>query len=173
MDHRSTTHSTPSSGASSTPATSVTTGDGDARSKAESELLYRSRCFVDALNTRSFKRFNQVVGPEHVDDNFTAHLDNQASSYSWTEFVDILHNAVEADPEYSVDIINQSVDLDEVAGCATVYIFIEVTGRPKEVRREDALVFQWRKADEIWTCYNHHAIRGASGIRINDFMRER
>lgn len=136
--------------------------------KTAAELQYRSRCFVEALNGRAFPRFEQYVGPEHIATDFTAHLDNQALAFDWPEFVSVLRDATEADPEYHASVINQSVDLDENTGKATVFMFIEVTGRPKSVRREDALVFEWRREGGTWMCYTHTAIRGASGVRIAD-----
>ena len=136
--------------------------------RTAAELQYRSRCFVEALNGRAFRQFNQIIGPEHIDSNFTAYLDNPALAFSWSEFVSTLCKATKADPEYYANIIKQSVDLDERAGRAVVFIIIEVTGRPKSVRREDALVFEWRKEGETWMCYEHTAIRGSSGIRLSD-----
>ena len=158
---------------SCTPSTTSTTcstphhfNSGDSYWKIAAELQYRSRCFVEALNGRAFGRFSQLVGPEHIDTNFTAYLDNSTLDLGWDEFVSVLRDAAEADPEYHADIINQSVDLDEREGHATVFMFIEVTGRPKSVRREDALVFEWKTLEGTWMCYGHTAIRGASGVRI-------
>lgn len=50
--------------------------------RAASELIHRSRRFVDAMNSRSFEGLSQMVGPAHIAANFTAHLDNPAFSLS-------------------------------------------------------------------------------------------
>ena len=136
-------------------------------SKAAAEVIYRSTRFVDALNSREFRKFIQMVGPEHIAGTFTAYLDNQALAFTWPEFVSTLHEAAKVDPDYRVSIIDQSVDLDDVAGHAVVFMFIEVTGRPATIKREDALVFEWQRQDGVWKCYGHTAIRGSSAIPLN------
>lgn len=141
---------------------------GDRFSKTAAELQYRSRCFVDALNGRAFRRFIQLVGPEHISKDFTAYLDNQSLAFSWPEFVAVLRNAAKADPEYHVNIVNQSVDLDERSGHAMVFMLVEIVGRPAGVRREDALIFEWKRERGRWMCYGHTAIRGSSTIRLAD-----
>jgi hypothetical protein len=135
-------------------------------SKAAAELIYRSTRFVDALNSREFRKFIQMVGPEHISGNFTAYLDNQALAFTWPEFVSTLHEAAKVDPDYRVGIIDQSVDLDDVAGHAVVFMFIEVTGRPTTIKREDALIFEWQRQGGVWKCYGHTAIRGSSAIPL-------
>ena len=137
-------------------------------SKAAAELLYRSRCFIDALNSRAFRKFMQMVGPEHIAGDFTAYLDNQALSFTWPQFVSTLHEAAKADPDYRVEIIDSSVDLDDISGHAVVFIFIEVTGRPSTIRREDALIFEWKRQRSVWQCYGHTAIRGSSAVPLKD-----
>jgi hypothetical protein len=107
-----------------------------------------------------------MVGPEHIAGDFTAYLDNQALSFTWPEFVSTMHEAVQVDPDYRVEIIDQSVDLDDVAGHAVVFMFIEVVGRPTTVRREDALVFEWKRQNDVWQCHGHTAIRGSSAIPL-------
>lgn len=118
---------TPTSLQRYTPSTTCSTprgyNIGDSYWKTAAELQYRSRCFVEALNGRAFPRFTQYVGPEHIATDFTAHLDNQALAFDWPEFVSVLRDAAEADPEYHAAIINQSVDLDEGAGHAVVFMF--------------------------------------------------
>ena len=158
----------PATGSSSTSSLQHTYITDDNYSKTAAELQYRSRCFVDALNHRAFRRFLQLVGSEHISPDFTAYLDNQALAFTWPEFVSVLRNAARADPDYHVTIINQSVDLDEQAGHAMVFIFIEITGRPASVRREDALVFEWKREGARWMCHGHTAIRGSGGIRLTD-----
>ena len=137
-------------------------------SKAAAELLYRSGRFIDALNSRAFRKFIQMIGPEHIAGDFTAYLDNQALSFTWPEFVSTLHDAAKADPDYRVEILDQSVDLDDISGHAVVFIFIEVTGRPSTIRREDALIFEWKRRNAVWQCYGHTAIRGSSAVPIKD-----
>ena len=153
---------------STTCSTPQNYSTGDSYWRTAAELQYRSRCFVEALNGRAFPQFIQYVGPEHIATDFSAYMDNQAAACDWPEFVSILRDAAEADPEYRADIINQSVDLNEKDGTAVVYMFIEVTGRPVSVRRENALVFEWKRQGAVWTCYSHTAMRGASGINIAD-----
>lgn len=137
-------------------------------SKTATEILSRSRLFVDALNSRSFRTFLQDVGPEHIAGNFTAYLDNQALAFTWPEFVSTLHEAAQADPEYRVGIIDQSVDLDEINGHAVVFMFVEITGRPLTIKREAALVFEWKRQSGVWQCYGHTAIRGSSAVPLRD-----
>lgn len=107
-----------------------------------------------------------MVGPEHIAGDFTAYLDNQALAFTWPEFVSTMHEAAQVDPDYRVEVIDQSVDLDDAAGHAVVFMFIEVMGRPTTVRREDALVFEWKRQNEIWQCYGHTAIRGSSAVPL-------
>jgi hypothetical protein len=110
-----------------------------------------------------------MVGQNHISKSFTAHLDNQSLAFDWPEFVSVLQDAAVAAPDYHADIIDQSVDMDDRGGHAYVFIFVEITGRPKHVRREDALVFEWKRSlSGVWRCHGHTAIRGASGIRLMD-----
>lgn len=139
---------------------------GERSSTAAAELISRSRRFVDALNTRAFRKFLQVVGPEHIAGNFTAYLDNQALAFTWPQFVSTLHEAARVDPEYRVEMIDQSVDLDDFSGHAMVFLFVDVVGRPTTVRREAALVFEWKRQNGVWKCYGHTAIRGSSAIPL-------
>ena len=137
-------------------------------SRPAAELIYRSRRFVDALNSRAFREFIQMVGPKHIAGNFIAYLDNQALSLPWPDFVNTLQEAARADPEYHVDVIDQSCDLDEESGHAVVFMFIEVIGRPTTIRREDALIYEWKRQDGVWQCYGHTAIRGSSTVPLKE-----
>lgn len=80
--------------------------------------------------------------------------------------MDELQEAAKMDPDYAIEIIDLSVDLNNTAGHAIVFMFIECVGRPATIAMEYALVFEWAREHGIWQCYRHTSIRGSSAVPL-------
>lgn len=63
-------------------------------------------------------------------------------------------------PDYKVDIISISSDVEEKKGLGRVWMHLRVFGHPTDVWRESVTVVYWRRKQGIWTSYKQNGVRG-------------
>lgn len=63
-----------------------------------------------------------------------------------------------------MEILSESVDIDEVNGQAVVWHFIRITGAPENTQRDGLGMVKWRRENGVWMCYHHAGFRSCGAV---------
>lgn len=143
-----------------TPATTLTEGSSNTQSAAaQLEQICIDAC--TAVNDRDLQYENndlyKVVTP-----NFRAHFWNYPHPLTLTEHSQMMAHTIQEYPTYHVAVRSCSSNVDETEGSAVVYMELEITGAPPEVKTYLMNEFKWRRESGVWRCYLHNGMRGVS-----------
>ncbi|KAK4498358.1 hypothetical protein PRZ48_011016 [Zasmidium cellare] len=94
--------------------------------------LVISRHFVQALNECDWGHWSN----RHFSASFRAKHDNSKSELTWEEQHNLYKGVRARFPKYHMEILSESVDLDEANGRAVVWHFIRITGAPEDTQRD-------------------------------------
>ena len=75
-----------------------------------------------------------------------------------------LKKHLETQPDFHVDILNHSSEVDDSRGRATVYLWYEITGLSHGLEREAVAVLSWERRQGTWMVIKHQGMRGPSGF---------
>ena len=109
------------------------------------------------------KDFSNPDFEEYLAPDYHAYLPHSQQPYS-RSLKDLLDNyQVHATtfPEYHIEALNLSADVNEKNGTATVWMLLRVTGAPTSVQRESVTVVYFRrKRGGKWVAFKQTGIRG-------------
>lgn len=128
------------------------------RTATELELERLSRAVIDSINNRSFQAPKKLVAK-----NYRADIDELPKTNDYDENEKDFRRVAKENPEYHIDVIDVTPDVDEVSGYAIVYCLLSVRGRPANVRRQSVSVVEWMRKDGSWQYYNATVMRGLDG----------
>lgn len=114
-----------------------------------------SRQLIHLFNDHSF----QHPLLSHVTRSFRSEQDIIPSESS-EDYYRQRRNWVLEYPEYHLEILRLFTEMDETAGKAKVWTFIEVTGHPPGVRRHSITIMHWRRRQDEWLYYKREGVRG-------------
>ncbi|KAF7191532.1 hypothetical protein HII31_07034 [Pseudocercospora fuligena] len=95
------------------------------RTATELELERLSRAVIDSINNRSFQAPKKLVAK-----NYRADIDELPKTNDYDENEKDFRRVAKENPEYHIDVIDVTPDVDEVSGYAIVYCLLSVRGRP-------------------------------------------
>ena len=75
-----------------------------------------------------------------------------------------LKKHLEAQPNFNVEILNHSSEVDDSRGRATVYLWYEIHGLAHGLGREAVAVLSWERRQGTWMIMKHQGMRGPSGF---------
>ncbi|KAM3422040.1 hypothetical protein BST61_g2416 [Cercospora zeina] len=127
-------------------------------SPAAQELETLSRAVILSINNRSFVATKKLVA-----DNYKGDIDELPKTNSYKAEEDEFRAVAQANPEYHIDVVDVSADVDERLGYAIVFCLLSVKGRPANVRRQSVSVVEWMHRDGRWQYYNASVMRGLDG----------
>ena len=123
--------------------------------ETEPEPLRLTRRFATGLNERSWDDPCNA----HFHPTYRALHDNVKTEVTH-EQEQMMHQAICAQfPEFKMEVLSESIDLNEMAGTAIVWLFIRVTGTLPGVQRDAIGVFRWKKERGKWWCVYHAGFR--------------
>ncbi|CAK4035027.1 Hypothetical predicted protein [Lecanosticta acicola] len=127
-------------------------------SRTANELIRISRSFEDVIQSGSDETLAEMT-ERHIHPHFCARFDT-AFIGSWEEYVRVLRIWVGSNPAYQKSIVATACNVEEEEREAAVYILIEVTGWPVQLKRLVVSVLKWRKRKRKWLCYENSTMRG-------------
>lgn len=117
-----------------------------------------SRAVIDSINSRCYSAATSLVATTYRSD-----IDDLSKTKSYSDSKKQFQQISQKHPEYHVEVVNVSADVDEESGYAIVYCLLSVTGRPANVRRQSVSVVEWMRRDGQWQYYNATVVRGQDG----------
>ena len=67
-------------------------------------------------------------------------------------------------PDFRVEILNKSSEVDESRGRGTVFLWYEIMGLEHGLEREAVAVLSWERKQGNWMIMKHSGMRGPSGF---------
>lgn len=129
-------------------------------SKTAAELIRISRSFEDLIQNGPEDELASLAA-RYIHPNFTARLANDLPVIgSWEEYVRVLRIWVNSNPGYQKSIVATACNVEEEEREASVYICIEVTGWPVQLKRLVVSVLKWKLRKRKWLCYDNSVMRG-------------
>ncbi|KAK4616921.1 hypothetical protein CLAFUW4_09839 [Fulvia fulva] len=123
--------------------------------ETEPDPLHLSRRFATGLNERCWDDPCNA----HFHPTYRALHDNVKTEITH-EQEHMMHRALCAQfPDFHMEILSESIDMNEMAGTAIVWLFIRVTGTLPGVQRDAIGVFRWKKERGKWWCVYHAGLR--------------
>lgn len=126
------------------------------------ELMNLSHICVQDVNNRTLYTTTPI--PAFIAPDFKAINSGHPDCTSYHEFLGLHRDFAEIHPEYHVNVINTSIDMDDKTGHASVFMLIEVLGRPAETRRGAVVLWKWRKRFGRWVLCRQVGVRGMCGV---------
>lgn len=130
---------------------------GRARTRAHLEGLTARLVDHVAKHEWDHEDFELLVAPDYA-----AYLEyaEHPISRSLEEYLQNYREFAAANPDYAIDIISISADVNEKKGLASVWMHLRVFGHPTAVWRESVTVVYWKRKLGKWTCYKQNGVRG-------------
>ena len=75
-----------------------------------------------------------------------------------------LKKHLDSQPNFRVNILNHSSEVDDSRGRATVYLWYEIKGLAHGLEREAVAVLSWERRQGVWMIMKHQGMRGPSGF---------
>lgn len=132
--------------------------DSHPSANTAAELTRISHSFEEAIKSGDVERINSL-SERHIDPDFTARFDT-ALVDSWDKYVQLMRLWVQANPRFQKSTVATSADVREEQRHATIYILMEVTGWPVQLKRLVVSVLKWRRRNRQWACYENVTMRG-------------
>ncbi|KAK4498742.1 hypothetical protein PRZ48_009252 [Zasmidium cellare] len=152
----------PSTGADTAPAAPYD-------STLAQELMDLSHICIQDVNSRAV--YAKVDVPPFIAPDFKAVNSGHPDSTSYHEFLSLHREFAEIHPEYHVKVLNTSIDMDERSGHASVFMLIEILGRPADTRRGAVVVWKWKKRFGRWLLFKQAGIRGMCGVLEDGYIQ--
>ncbi|KAK5124510.1 hypothetical protein LTR85_001727 [Meristemomyces frigidus] len=118
---------------------------------------------VQILNEHCNQKKFELVGTHHMAETFRSEHDGLETAKSLEQHVDILKQHYVANPDFHLEVLNSSSEVDEARGRATVYLFYQLTGLNNTAREAVALL-KWERKQNGWLCVKHTGLRGPAGF---------
>lgn len=144
------------------PPTTAANAPQSCDSAQAQELMNLTHVCVQDVNLRTEYTSSNI--PSFIAHNFKSENAGHPEGDSYQEFLALHREFAEIHPEYHVEVVNASIDMDERSGHASVFTLVEIRGRPKDTRRGAVLVWKWRKRFGRWVLFKQMGIRGMCGI---------
>jgi len=126
------------------------------------------RNHIDARAIMMLERCNNLVGDKgtiaYVAPSFRATHDGLPTATCRRHFIDSLKRHLKTMPDFHLEVLNSSSEVDEERGKGTVFVFFRLTGVGNHLERESVAVMQWEKRHGEWLCIKHEGMRGPSGF---------
>ena len=117
-----------------------------------------SHTLVETVNKRDYN--NPILS--HISSHLhTKHEYFEAQSKA--EFIETHRLITKLHADYDVRVINSVAEVDEYDGKAKIWLSLEVTGYPKNVRREGISLLYWRVSRGEWLHYRSKGLTGGGG----------
>ncbi|KAK5173904.1 uncharacterized protein LTR77_002585 [Saxophila tyrrhenica] len=75
-----------------------------------------------------------------------------------------LKKHLETQPNFRVEILNHSSDVDDSRGRGTVFLWYKISGLEGGLGREAVAVLSWERKQNNWMIIKHSGMRGPSGF---------
>lgn len=152
-----------SSTQSSVPATPAPTS-AETTSSERSIAARLEQIALDGARSVNERDFNYEHNETYklAAPTFRAQFQNYPHPLTLEEHSNIFRQTIEEFPEYHVEVKSVSSEVSEKEGTAVVYLELELTGAPKDVKTCLINEFKWRKEGGIWMCYLHRMMKGMS-----------
>lgn len=135
------------------------------------ELMNLSHICIQDVNHRTV--YTNATVPPFVAPDFKAVNSGHPDCTSYREFLDLHREFARIHPEYHVNVINTSIDMDERSGHASVFMLMEILGRPAEIRRGAVIVWKWRKRFGRWMLFRQVGARGMCGVLEDGYVQQK
>ena len=118
-----------------------------------------TRELIHIINTRDFRNpiTSRMDSAMEYDADWGLHTRDKESLLQGQE------NYAAQNPEYHLEIMNASTEVNEGKGRAKVWMLLEVTGIALGVRKESIILMYWRLRGGRWCYYPHKGLRGVGG----------
>lgn len=151
-----------------------TTGDDIAQASSydstlAQELMDLSHICIQDINHRTV--YAEADVPPFIAPDFKAVNSGHPDSTSYHGYLDLHREFAEIHPEYQVRVINTSIDMDERSGHASVFMLVEILGRPADTRRGAVVLWKWRKRFGRWLLFKQAGIRGMCGVLEDGYIQ--
>ncbi|KAF2163520.1 hypothetical protein M409DRAFT_26131 [Zasmidium cellare ATCC 36951] len=120
--------------------------------------------FVNACNTRRLDRANPVWDAYAPTFRAEPDLDPNQKIVNLEELLAQIREVIAANPAHQIEIFSFDVKITEKTGNAHVFMTTEITGCPEGVRRQNAVIFEFRKIEGKWKAIWYRGLRGTGGL---------
>lgn len=130
--------------------------------EAVPEPVRLARGFVEGVNDSNWEHpsFTRHIAPD-----FKATNDTWQTPTPFPQYLSTYRAFKASHPNFRMEILSESFDINERQNRSTVWHFARVTGHPEGVQRDSLGMSQWRKdASGIWVCYGHAGWRTSPGF---------
>jgi len=155
------THSA-SSGSCSSPSTphQMPRDTGTMNTRERPELLSVA-ILEDHCND---KKLDGGLITDYMVRSFRFRHDGMLTARSRDQHLQNLKNHYQTVPDFRMDFVNCSANVDEVSGVASVYMFFKLSGLLPDFRRESVAILRWEKRHGEWVCVKYEGVRGPAGL---------
>ena len=127
---------------------------------AESLESWSTQILEDHCNAKKFN--TESTG--FMAPSFRAKHDGLPTARSRQQHLDNLKRHFSVMPEFHLELLNCSSEVDEQQGLGMVYMFFRLSKLVGDLQRESIAVLKWERRHGEWLCVKHTGLRGPSGF---------
>ena len=133
--------------------------------KKESTGQYLERLAKSILEVNLNQRDNShPLIQKHISPDFRGKHDALPKVNNRDDHQQSLMKHLDTLPNFHIDILNSSSEVDDSRGRATVYLWYEIRGLANDLEREAVAVLSWERKQSTWIITKHQGMRGSSGF---------
>lgn len=131
---------------------------------ASEELERLCQSFVAAVNNRQLSRSYPVWNFFAPTFRAEPDIDPDLVVVNLDELMAQIQGVIDIYPTHHIEIFTFDTKVTEKTGNAQVFMTTELTGCPPGVRRQNAVIFEFKKMEGSWRAVWYRGLRGTGGL---------